>query len=170
MRSYCSVEPAGIIGLPLGTEAAIFLPPCFKNQFAHAAQVTARSKCNQSSLLTLLTLAVANIMDGLGTTRYAYDAAGQLLTEDGPFTSDTVTNTYSNRKRLALRLQQPTGAWTNGFRWDLAGRLTNVTSAAGPLAISIHEQTTCHCRLGALSECPPCRRGRHSLYHPRDLR
>jgi RHS repeat-associated protein len=32
---------------------------------------------------------------------------------------------------LALSLQQPTGTWTNGFGWDLAGRLTNVTSAAG---------------------------------------
>ena len=34
-------------------------------------------------------------MDALGTTRYTYDAVGQLLTEDGPFDSDTVTNSYS---------------------------------------------------------------------------
>ena len=40
---------------------------------------------------------VTNMVDEVGTTRYSYDAAGQLLTEDGPFTSDTVTNTYSNR-------------------------------------------------------------------------
>ena len=71
------------------------------------------------------------MVDSVGTTRYTYDAAGQLLTEDGPFTSDTVTNTYSNRQRVALSLQQPTGVWTNGFGWDLAGRLTNVTSPAG---------------------------------------
>jgi RHS repeat-associated protein len=74
---------------------------------------------------------LTNMVDGLGTTRYSYDAAGQLLTEDGLFTSDTVTNTYSNRRRVGLRLQQPTGLWTNGFAWDLAGRLTNVTSPAG---------------------------------------
>ena len=49
------------------------------------------------------------MVDSLGTTRYTYDAAGQLLTEDGPFTSDTVTNTYSNRRRVGLSLQQPTG-------------------------------------------------------------
>jgi hypothetical protein len=49
-------------------------------------------------------------------------------TEGGLFTSDTVTNTYSSRRRVGLSLQQPTGLWTNGFGWDLAGRLTNVTS------------------------------------------
>jgi len=54
-----------------------------------------------------------------------------MLTEGGLFASDTVTNTYSNRRRVALALQQPSGLWTNGFGWDLAGRLTNVTSAAG---------------------------------------
>jgi YD repeat-containing protein len=59
------------------------------------------------------------------------DAAGQLLTENGPFASDTVTNTYSNRRRIALSLQQPSGTWTNGFGWAGARRLTNVTSAAG---------------------------------------
>src|SRR6266567_9637806 len=59
------------------------------------------------------------------------DAAGQLLTEDGPFASDVVTNTYQNRLRTALSLQQPTGAWTNGFIYDAARRLTNVTSPAG---------------------------------------
>ena len=58
-------------------------------------------------------------------------AGGLLYTEDGPFTSDTVTNTYINRLRTTLSLQQPTGAWTNRFGWDAAKRLTNVTSQAG---------------------------------------
>jgi YD repeat-containing protein len=42
-----------------------------------------------------------------------------------------VTNTYLNRVRTALALQQPAGLWTNGFLYDAAGRLTNVTSQAG---------------------------------------
>jgi len=70
-------------------------------------------------------------MDGAGTTAYTYNAAGQLLTEDGPFASDTVTNTYASRLRVALSLQQPTGAWANGFGYDTTRRLATVTSPAG---------------------------------------
>jgi hypothetical protein len=69
-----------------------------------------------------------------GTTKYAYTAGGQLWTEDGPFASDTITNIYFNRMRTNLSLQQPTGAWTNAFRFDPARRLTNVTSQAGSFA------------------------------------
>jgi RHS repeat-associated protein len=72
-----------------------------------------------------------NMVDAVGTTVYSYDAAGQLLTEDGPFASGTLTNTYANRMRVALALQQPTGYWTNGFSWDPAKRLTNVAMSAG---------------------------------------
>src|SRR5438270_7692303 len=71
------------------------------------------------------------MVDAVGTTIYTYDAAGQLLTEDGPFSSDTVTNTYSNRLRVGLALGQPVGYWTNGFAYDPAKRLTNVTMSAG---------------------------------------
>ena len=71
------------------------------------------------------------MVDAAGTNSYAYNTGGQLWTEDGPFDSDTVTNSYVNGLRTALALQQPTGVWTNGFGYDLAGRLTNVTSQAG---------------------------------------
>jgi len=33
----------------------------------------------------------------LGTTRYSYDAAGQVLWEDGPWADDTVSYAYANR-------------------------------------------------------------------------
>ncbi|MCX6916586.1 MAG: hypothetical protein NT167_26665 [Verrucomicrobia bacterium] len=71
------------------------------------------------------------MVDGIGTTSYSYDAAGQLLTEDGPFANDTVSNTYSHRRRVALSLQQPVGGWTNGFAWDADGLLLAVASPAG---------------------------------------
>ncbi|HEV2392764.1 MAG TPA: hypothetical protein VG146_10425, partial [Verrucomicrobiae bacterium] len=77
---------------------------------------------------------LTNMVDGLGTTVYGYTAAGQLLTEDGPFANDTVTNTYSNRLRVGLGLQQPAGDWTNAFAYDAARRMTNIASPAGAFA------------------------------------
>jgi RHS repeat-associated protein len=47
-----------------------------------------------------------------------------------------VTNVYSSRQRTALGLQQPAGYWTNGFIYDQAKRLTNVTSQAGAFGYS----------------------------------
>ena len=45
-----------------------------------------------------------------------------------------VTSIPSDRERVDLHLQQPTGVWSTGFGRDLAGRLTNVTSPAGCFA------------------------------------
>jgi RHS repeat-associated protein len=72
-----------------------------------------------------------NMTDSVGTTRWSYTASGQLATEDGPFTSDTITNFYVNRRRIGLTLQQPSGSWTNMFQYDAANRFTNVISPAG---------------------------------------
>ena len=80
---------------------------------------------------------LTNMVDGSGTNKYTYASGGQLWTEDGPFASDTVTNSYSNRLRTALSLAQPTGAWTNGFGYDPAKRLTNVTSQAGSFTYTL---------------------------------
>jgi len=74
---------------------------------------------------------LTNMVDASGTTAYTYTLGNQLLTEDGPFPSDTITNIYVNRLRTELDLQQPLGLWTNKFVYDNARRLTNVTSPAG---------------------------------------
>jgi RHS repeat-associated protein len=74
---------------------------------------------------------LTNMVDASGTNKYTYTAGNQLLTDDGPFASDTITNTYVNRLRTRLDLQQPTGLWTNLFAYDAARRLTNVISPAG---------------------------------------
>ena len=71
------------------------------------------------------------MVDAAGTTKYTYYTGGLLNTEDGPWASDTVTYTYNNRMRASLSLQQPTGAWTNGYTWDAAHRLGTETSPAG---------------------------------------
>jgi hypothetical protein len=72
------------------------------------------------------------MVDTLGTTTYSYTTGGQLLTEDGPFTSDTATNTYVNRQRTRLVLGQPTGVWTNAFAYDLPREIA-MHRAASPI-------------------------------------
>ena len=74
---------------------------------------------------------LTSMIDGVGTNVFTYTTTGQLLSEDGPFASDTLTNGYSNRFRTGLGLQQPTGVWTNGFSYDWAGRYETVSSRAG---------------------------------------
>ena len=37
---------------------------------------------------------LTNMVDAIGTTKYTYTAGNQLLTEDGPFGSDVLTNGY----------------------------------------------------------------------------
>jgi hypothetical protein len=43
------------------------------------------------------------MVDAVATTVYSFGGVGELLTEDGPFASDTVTNTYANRQRVAFK-------------------------------------------------------------------
>ena len=80
---------------------------------------------------------LTQMVDGVGTNNYTYTTSGQLATEGGVFASDTLTNTYLNRLRTALSLAQLTGSWTNGFIYDAAGRLTNVTSQAGSFGYTL---------------------------------
>jgi YD repeat-containing protein len=72
-----------------------------------------------------------NMVDAVGSTRYTFTTGGQLWTEDGPFASDTVTSTYQYRLRVGLSLQQPTGAWTNGFSYGPTRRLSGVIMPTG---------------------------------------
>jgi len=75
---------------------------------------------------------MTNLVDTVGTTKYRY-AHGLSATEDGPWSSDTVSLSYHNsRKRSQRVLIQPTGnAWTNRYVWDADHRLSTMTSSAG---------------------------------------
>jgi RHS repeat-associated protein len=74
---------------------------------------------------------LTNMVDAVGTNKYAYTNL-YLLSEDGPWADDTVSYTYNNRGlRSGFSLAQPSGSWTNGYLYDAARRLTNVTSGAG---------------------------------------
>jgi RHS repeat-associated protein len=75
---------------------------------------------------------LTNMLDVVGTTVYGYDAAGQLLSEAGPWANDTVSYTYANRLRMGLSLQAPNAsAWVENYGYDAARRLTSLVSPAG---------------------------------------
>jgi RHS repeat-associated protein len=75
---------------------------------------------------------LTNMVDGVGTTVYGYDTVGELLSEDGPWSNDTVSYHYQNRLRTGLSVPSSDGpVWTEGYGYDLARRLTSVSSYAG---------------------------------------
>jgi len=43
------------------------------------------------------------MVDAVGTTKYTYYAGGLLNTEDGPWSSDTVSYTYNKQSRITLK-------------------------------------------------------------------
>jgi len=75
---------------------------------------------------------LTNMVDAVGVTQYGYDAVGQLLSEDGPWASDTVSYSYQNRLRNGMSILAPNAsAWAVAYSYDAAKRLTSVTSPAG---------------------------------------
>jgi RHS repeat-associated protein len=75
---------------------------------------------------------LTNMVDAVGTTVYGYDTVGELLSEDGPWSNDTVSYHYQNRLRTGLSVPSSDGpAWAEGYGYDLARRLTSVSSYAG---------------------------------------
>ena len=80
---------------------------------------------------------LTNMTDTVGTSAFTYTDAGQLLSEDGPWSNDTVSYTYTNRLRSSLSLQHPTGSpWSQTYAYDAARRLTNITTADGSYTYS----------------------------------
>jgi RHS repeat-associated protein len=75
---------------------------------------------------------LTNMIDGIGTTAFTWTPGGQLASEDGPWSSDAVSYSYSHRLRSGLSLQQVSASpWQQSYGYDAYRRLTNVTSQAG---------------------------------------
>jgi RHS repeat-associated protein len=75
---------------------------------------------------------LTSLTDAVGSTAYSYNSADQLVSEDGPWASDTVSYSYQHRQRVGLSLAQPNAAaWELGYAYDALKRLTNITSGAG---------------------------------------
>jgi hypothetical protein len=62
----------------------------------------------------------------VGVARFTYAGFGGLLSEDGPWESDTVSYTYDNgRRRNGLSVQAPNASpWSQTYGYDAANRLT----------------------------------------------
>lgn len=75
---------------------------------------------------------LVSMADGIGTTTFSYTSGQQLASETGPWTSDAVAYTYSDRLRSVLNLQQPNAsAWVQNYGYDSANRLNSIGSPAG---------------------------------------
>ena len=72
------------------------------------------------------------MVDGIGTTAFTWTIGDQLAAEDGPWASDTLSYTYTNRLRSALSLSQPNASpWAQAYGYDQIGRLDVLSSPAG---------------------------------------
>ncbi len=75
---------------------------------------------------------LTNMLDAVGTTKFTYTDAGQLLSEDGPWANDTVSYGYTHRQRTLMSVLQPNASpWTQSYGYDGISRLSSVASAAG---------------------------------------
>jgi RHS repeat-associated protein len=84
---------------------------------------------------------MTNMVDGVGTTIYTYNAAGQVLSEDGPWADDTVSYTYDHRLRKTLSLLAPNASpWSQTYGYDAAERLSSVASPAGTFSYAYDAQ------------------------------
>jgi YD repeat-containing protein len=81
---------------------------------------------------------LTNMIDAAGTNRYTYWPGGQLYTDDGPWTTDTLTYSYNDaRLPSGFTLQLVGGGtWTQSYTYDAAHRLEEVTSQAGTFQYS----------------------------------
>jgi RHS repeat-associated protein len=74
---------------------------------------------------------LTNMVDAVGTTTYSYTlgtGGTEVVTEDGPWASDTVTVTNRHGLRSHLVVGQPAGSFATAYGWDAARRMTNVTA------------------------------------------
>lgn len=83
---------------------------------------------------------LTNMVDGVGTTVFSYTSMGQLQSENGPWTNDTISYTYSQNLRTALSLSQPSGSWSQSYGYDSAWRMTNTVSPAGAFGYTYNFQ------------------------------
>ena len=88
---------------------------------------------------------MATMVDGTGTTTYAYQPVGQLgggqtASVDGPLTNDTITYSYDELGRVTSRALNGT-ANTVTWSFDALGRTTNEANVLGTFTYTYDGQT-----------------------------
>ena len=78
-----------------------------------------------------------SMSDAVGTSSFTYTPFGALASENGPWSSDTISYTYTPARLLSgLSLTQPSGTWNQSFQYDAGKRLTGTASPAGSFVYS----------------------------------
>lgn len=78
---------------------------------------------------------LTNMVDALGVTKFTHTALGQLQTEDGPWTDDTVTLTYTEGQRTAMSVGS---TWSQSYGYDAAWRMTGISAPSGTFGYTYH--------------------------------
>ena len=89
------------------------------------------------------------MVDGIGTTSYAYKApgvlgAGQVASVDGPLTNDTISYTYDTYDQLGRVTVRAINGAANTATWvfDALGRVTSEANVLGTFTYTYDLSTT----------------------------
>lgn len=83
---------------------------------------------------------LTNMTDAVGNTKFTYTASGLLASEINPWTSNTVSYSYSQGLETAMSLSQSSGSWSQTYGYDSIWRMTNIVSPAGTFNYSYNFQ------------------------------
>jgi YD repeat-containing protein len=85
-----------------------------------------------------------------GSSSYTYDSMNRLLSEDGPWDSDTISYGYTQGLRTSLSLLQPYASpWAQTYSYDAAKRLTSLTALEGTYTYD-YGDASCSCATKSL--------------------
>ena len=103
---------------------------------ANANVTTSYTSWNDLGLLTDITYnydtfgnrtGMTDALSAIGSTSWTYNANGDILTEDGPFTDDTVTYTYASGRKSGMAFSD----LETSYAYDPMSRVSGVTASNG---------------------------------------
>lgn len=81
---------------------------------------------------------LTNMTDIVGESSFGYEPSGQLQSEDGPWSSDTISYDYLQQQRRSLSLLQPSAnPWSQTYTYDTARRLQSLLTPLGTFTYTL---------------------------------